>query len=59
MTPILFRVKDENRYEALLPLRNPKVNLTNNIFIAEKREKRKRKFQKDEQYFSHYKYFLD
>ena len=53
-------VKVENHYETPLPLRNSEMTLPNNRVMAEKRAHYlKRKFQKDEQYFSHYKVFMN
>ena len=53
-------VKVGNHYENPLPLRNPEMTLPNNRVIAEKRAHYlKRKFEKDEQYFSHYKDFMN
>ena len=53
-------VKVRNHYETRLPLRNPEMTLPNNTVIAEKRANYlKRKFQKDEQHFSHYEDFMN
>ena len=52
-------VKVGKHYETPLPLRNPEMTLPNNRVMAEKRAHYlKRKFQKDELYFSHYKDFM-
>ena len=53
-------VKVGNHYETPLPVRNPEMMLPNNRVIAEKRAHYlKKKFEKDEQYFSHYKDFMN
>ena len=53
-------VKVGKHYETPLPLRNPEMTLPNNRVMAEKRAHYlKRKFQKDELYFSHYKDFMN
>ena len=53
-------VEVENHYETTSPLRNPEMTLPNNRVMADKRAHYlKRKFQKDEQYFSHYKDFMN
>ena len=53
-------VKVGNHYETRLPMKNPEMILPNNTVIAEKRANYlKRKFQKDEQHFSHYEDFMN
>ena len=53
-------VKVGKPYETPLPLRNPEIALPSKKVIPEKRvHYLKRKFQKDEQYFSHYKHFMN
>ena len=53
-------VKVGNHYETPLPLRNPEMMLLNNRVMAEKQAHYlKRKFQKDELHFSHYKDFMN
>ena len=53
-------VKVGKHHETPLPLRNPEMTLPNNRVMAEKRAHYlKRKFQKDELYFSHYKDFMN
>ena len=49
-----------NHYETTLPLGNPEMTLPNNRVMTEKRAHYlNRKFQKDKQYFSHYKDFMN
>ena len=53
-------VKVGNHYESALPMRNPEMMLPNNRVMAEKQAHYlKRKFQKVELYFSHYKDFMN
>ena len=49
-----------NHYETTLPLGSPEMTLPNNRVMTEKRAHYlNRKFQKDKQYFSHYKDFMN
>ena len=52
-------LKVGNHYETPLPLRNLEMTLPNNRVMAEKWAHLKKKFKKDEQYFSHYKDFMN